>query len=101
MSNMSSIRFVPAVQNCIGRYTGGDWAKGTKPCNYAAYGLFHLSTVVVLAEDGTETQAFGFDGWPQSAHAVESQPVNDSPGKRQQKAKKGKHERAAAKRKPS
>jgi len=53
-----------ATQNCIGRYSGGNWGKGTKPCDYAAYGLFHLSPVIVVQENGNEIQAFAFDGWP-------------------------------------
>ena len=68
-----------AVQACIGRFSGGDWAKKTKPCNYAAYGLLHLSPLVVVDEEGNKTQAFGFDGWPvlQSANAEKPQPSND------------------------
>lgn len=55
-----------ATSECIGRYSGGDWAKGTKPCNYAGYGLFRLSPIYVINEDGHEIHSFAFDGWPES-----------------------------------
>ncbi|MFA7254105.1 MAG: VVA0879 family protein [Patescibacteria group bacterium] len=50
-----------AYQECIGRHKGAGEMKpqGEGPCNYAAYGLFHLSPVVVQAGDH-EVQAFGF-----------------------------------------
>jgi len=40
-----------AYTECIGRYSGGDWYKGTKPCNYAAYGLFNIAPVIVKDGD--------------------------------------------------
>jgi hypothetical protein len=51
-----------ATCECIGRYSGNgaDWAKGTKPCNYAGYGLLRFSPVLVIREDGHETHCFGF-----------------------------------------
>lgn len=47
---------------CIGRYSGGrSWAngRGPGPCDYAGYGLFRISPVVVV--DGeNELHAFAF-----------------------------------------
>lgn len=54
---------------CIGRYTGAKdaFVKGQQPCNYAGYGLFHLSPVRVIQEDGHETHAFAFaDSQPEA-----------------------------------
>lgn len=52
-----------ATCECIGRYSGAvsglDGKK--KPCDYAGYGLFRLSPVIVVREDGTETHCFAFD----------------------------------------
>ncbi len=50
-----------AVCECIGRYTGAKapFPEGG-PCDYAGYGLFRLSPLVVVQEDGHESQAFGF-----------------------------------------
>jgi hypothetical protein len=53
-----------ARQECIGRYTGGrSWLfdGGPGPCDYAGYGLFGLSPVVVVKPDGKEVQCFHFD----------------------------------------
>lgn len=49
-----------ATCECIGRYTGGDWGKNTKPCNYAGYGLFRISPVKVLSPEGTPVNCFAF-----------------------------------------
>jgi hypothetical protein len=49
-----------ATCECIGRYTGAQSSfDGTKPCNYAGYGLFRLSPVIVL-DDGKEIHSFAF-----------------------------------------
>ncbi len=53
-----------ATCQCIGRYTGAKGAfdaKKFKPCNYAGYGLFRLSPVVVLDGD-KEILSFEFEG---------------------------------------
>jgi len=54
-----------AYTNCIGRYTenprrafGGS---GKGPCDYAGYGLFKVSPVIVTQESGREVRAFDFD----------------------------------------
>jgi len=59
-----------ARNECIGRYTGGkSWLrdnlqKYNGPCDYAGYGLFSISPVVVL--DGAEkVHSFAFDTVPQ------------------------------------
>jgi hypothetical protein len=50
-----------ATCECIGRFTNsGPSVKGSKPCNYAGYGLFRLSPIVVLQPDGQEVQCFAF-----------------------------------------
>jgi|SRR5215471_1133446 len=52
-----------ATNQCIGRYMGATDAfdpSKHKPCNYAGYGLFHLSPVIVVRENGTETESFAF-----------------------------------------
>jgi hypothetical protein len=59
-----------AATQCYGRYLpknerGGfskDHAnpKVKSPCDYAAYGLFRLSPLEVIHEDGTKAQSFGF-----------------------------------------
>lgn len=53
-----------AHQECIGRYTGGRSAfyadPGAGPCDYAGYGLFRLSPIVVVLDDGKEVMAFDF-----------------------------------------
>ena len=50
-----------ATSECIGRYTGaGESRNGSQPCNYAGYGLFRLSPVHVIAEDGHRVHSFGF-----------------------------------------
>ena len=54
------------TSECIGRYTGGDWLDGNKPCNYAGYGLIRLSPVRVIVDAGREVHAFAFDGWPEN-----------------------------------
>jgi len=33
-----------------------------KPCNYAGGGLFRLNPITVVFDDGTESQAFAFEG---------------------------------------
>jgi len=52
-----------AYQECIGRYTGAKEMKpsGEGPCNYAAYGLFHLSPFRVIDAKGIGIEVFGFD----------------------------------------
>ncbi len=52
-----------ATCECIGRYTGATGAfdrSKYKPCNYAAYGLLHISPMTVLLDNGKTTQSFGF-----------------------------------------
>lgn len=52
-----------ATRVCIGLYDGHDdvpMCSGRSPCNYAAYGLLHLCPVVVVGDDGSEHQCFGF-----------------------------------------
>ena len=46
---------------CLGRYTRPDAHFGTKPgpCNYAGYGLFRLSPVLVVS-GGEEVHSFAF-----------------------------------------
>lgn len=54
-----------ATCECIGRYSRskpafGDRKKGEKPCDYAGYGLFRLSPVRVVHDDGKEMHSFAF-----------------------------------------
>ena len=53
-----------AYSECIGRYTGGkSWANDKQskpgPCDYAGYGLFKISPVIVV-DGANETHAFAF-----------------------------------------
>ena len=52
-----------AATGCIGRFSGGRSAfydKGSGPCDYAAFGFFKLTYLVVVQEDGTEQHVFPF-----------------------------------------
>lgn len=58
-----------AYCECLGRYAGGErWLdekrKGPAPkgkrCDYAGYGLLHISPIIVINED-KETECFAFD----------------------------------------
>jgi hypothetical protein len=52
-----------ATEVCIGRYTGASGAFDPakhRPCNYAGFGLFRLSPVRVIHEDGHESHCFAF-----------------------------------------
>lgn len=49
-----------ATCECIGRYTGAKGAReGEKPCNYAGYGFFRLSPIIV-DDAGKEIHSFAF-----------------------------------------
>ena len=51
------------AQECVGRYLGGRSAmydEGPGPCDYAGYGLFRLSPIIVVHPDGVEQQVFAF-----------------------------------------
>jgi hypothetical protein len=56
-----------AYQECIGRYltSGGPYKWGnTSPCDYAGYGLFRISPVIVITNEGKEIYVFAFDESP-------------------------------------
>lgn len=60
--------------NCIGRYSGSTRRafedKGPGPCNYTSGGLFNISPLVVVTEDGKEYRGFAFaDGSTEKANA--------------------------------
>jgi hypothetical protein len=66
-----------ARQECIGRYTAGrSWAYdgGDGPCDYAAYGLFHIAPVIVTTPDGKEHFCFAFDDGIYKAHVAPKPP---------------------------
>lgn len=49
--------------SCVGRYTGSKKEMGDKtggPCNYTSGGLFNISPVTIILEDGKESSAFAF-----------------------------------------
>lgn len=56
-----------ATNECIGRYTappGTHKAFGTgkvkQPCDYAGYGLFKISPILVVMDDGKRIHSFAF-----------------------------------------
>ena len=74
-----------ATCECIGRYTGarpalGERKPGEKPCNYAGYGLFRLSPVRVVVEEGKEIHCFAFaEATPESVPSpAPASPAQDS-----------------------
>lgn len=52
--------------SCVGRYLGADGSKTFRlkggPCNYTTGGLFNLSRIIVVREDGSENGMFEFEG---------------------------------------
>jgi hypothetical protein len=57
-----------AFQQCIGRFAGtGD----KQPCDWAAFGLFDITPIHVVEDDGRITKVFGFAEPAQEARASE------------------------------
>lgn len=72
--------------NCIGRYGGAKRGafedKGPGPCNYTSGGLFNISPMVVVTEDGKEHRGFDFaDALPceSNAQVRDATPTNTTP----------------------